>query len=255
MRNYLTIAAVAAAAFASPALAQDAEGDWTGAYIGVSAGYTGAKSDSSVALSGSWASESTALQNEVVSRWAASQSLDDFNFGGQIGYNYQTSGAVLGVEADISALNGDDVVTRSQASTAFPSLTYTYTNRVDPKYIFSAKAKLGVATGSTLFYVDGGWAWTKVDFGSDITSNGGYSKSGRLSTTTDGFIVGGGIEHKFSPNVSARLSYHYTDQGDETYVTAYNTGSTFAPPGANYTETFTQDLRMHLVRVGLNFHF
>jgi opacity protein-like surface antigen len=249
----LLLAATIGSVIATPALADD--GDWTGAYIGASVGYAAAKSDSTTALSGTWTSESAALQGEVTSRFAAAQSIDDVNFGGQIGYNYQTGGAVLGVEVDIAALSGESVVNRTQASTAFPALSYTYTNRVDPKSMIALKARIGAAMGNTLLYAEGGWAFVRADLGSDLTSNGGYSKSGRLSKTMDGFIVGGGVEHKLSSNVSARLSYNYADLGEESYVNAYNPGSTFAPPANNYTETMTQDLRMHLVRVGINFHF
>ena len=159
----------------------------------------------------------------------------------------------MGLEAEIAALPGKDVVSRTQASTAFPTLSYTYTNRFDPKHMIALKAKVGAAMGNTLFYAEGGWAFTRADLGADLTSNGNYNKSGRLSKTLDGVIVGGGVEHKFSPTISARLSYNYTDQGSETYVNAYNAGSTFVTPA--YTETMTQDLRLHLVRVGLNFHF
>lgn len=254
MRNLVYTAAVAACCLATPAFAED--GDWSGAYIGISAGYTAAKSDSTAVIGGSWTSESVALQNEVTSRLAQDQSFDDVNFGGQIGYNYQTGGAVMGIEFDMSALSGSEVLVRGPiATTAFPSLSYTYTNRIDPKHMFSIKGKLGAAMGNTLLYVEGGWAWTKAELGADLSSNGGYSKSGRLSKTMDGFIVGGGIEQRFGGNVSARISYHYTDQGSESYATAYNPGSNFAPPGANYSEVMTQDLRLHLVRVGLNFHF
>lgn len=247
----LLLAATAGCMIATPALAED--GDWTGGYIGVSVGYTAAKSDSTTALSGAWTTESAALQAEVTSRFAAAQSVDDVNFGGQIGYNYQMGGVVLGVEADIAALSGESVDTRTQASTTFPALSYTYTNRVDPKNMVALKARVGAAMGNTLFYAEGGWAFVKADLGSDLTSNGNYNKSGRLSKTMDGFIVGAGIEHKFASNVSARLSYNYADLGEESYVTGYNPGSAFVTPA--YTETMTQDLRMHLVRLGVNFHF
>ena len=65
--------------------------------------------------------------------------------------------------------------------------------------------------------------------------------------------MGGGLEHRFGSNVSLRVEYIYTDQGDVTYTTGYVTGSSFTSPA--YTETFTQDLKMHLVRVGFNLHF
>lgn len=252
MRKIAVLAALTASCLAAPAYAEDAE--WTGAYIGVHAGYSGTKSDSNVVLGGAWSSESAALRNEVVTNWSAKQSLDDMNFGAQIGYNYDAGGAVIGLEADFSILNGEDVVSSGPVpTTPFPSLTYNYGNRLDPKNQFSVKAKLGAPMGNTLIYAHGGWAWTRAEVGAEILSNGNYSKEGRVTETFDGFTVGAGIEHKFSPAVSARIEYAYTDQGDVTYDTAYRAGSAFLTPA--YTETFTQDLRSHAVRLGINFHF
>ena len=87
----------------------------------------------------------------------------------------------------------------------------------------------------------------------NVQSNGNYRKAALVDRTMDGFIVGGGIEHRLGNNVSARLTYQYADQGDETYTTAYQPGSSFTTPA--YTETVTQDLRLHLVRVGVNYRF
>lgn len=253
MKN-LIFAALLGCAVATPAFAED--GDWSGPYAGISAGYSGAKSATTTALSGSWASESQALRDDVTGKFAANQSVNDIAFGAQLGYNYQTGGAVLGLEAEFSLLNGESVSTRGPlATTPFPALSYTYTNRVDPKHMFALKAKVGAAMGKALIYAEGGWASAKADLGADIVSNGGYSKSGRLSKSLNGFIIGGGVEYRMSDSVSARLSYDYADLGDASYVNAYNSGSAFAPPGLNYTETMTQNLRLHLVRVGINFHF
>lgn len=253
MRKYLALAAIGSAIVASPAFAQDAE-EWTGAYVGIHAGYTNLKSDSAVALSGQWSVEAAQTRTDVVNNWSTSQSLDDMNFGAQIGYNYNFGGAVLGVEADISVLNGEDVSSRGPiAVTGLPSLTYTYGNTVDPKHSISARAKLGLPMGQTLFYAHGGWQWVRAEVAAEIVSNGGYTKEGRVSEDFNGYVVGAGIEHKFSPSVSARLEYAYSDLGDVSYVTAYRTGSTFTNPV--YTETVTQDMRMHTVKVGLNYHF
>lgn len=252
MKKTAVLAAFGAACLAAPAYAEDT--DWTGAYIGVHAGYSATKSDSAVTLGGQWSAESAALQNEVVSNWSAKQSLDDMNFGAQIGYNYDVGGAVIGLEADFSVLNGANVAsTGPVATTSFPALSYDYGNRLDPKNQFSVKARLGAPMGKTLIYAHGGWAWTRAEVGAEILSNANYSKEGRVTETFDGFTVGAGIEHKFSPAVSARIEYAYTDQGDVTYTTSYRAGSSFVTPA--YTETFTQDLRSHAVRLGINFHF
>lgn len=240
---------------ASPALADDADGTWTGAYAGVSIGYTDAKSDQTVALSGAWTSESTGLQAYATDFYPRDSKVQNVNFGGQIGYNYQTaSGLVLGLEADISAISGKESVARPlTATTPFPALSYAVTNTFDPKATYGLKAKLGFGSDNTLFYATGGWAWTTADLGVDITSNGGYHKTASVSRTFDGWQAGAGIEQRLGGNLSVRLDYNYIDQGKESFDTVYAPGSAFLTPA--YNETFTQELTTHMVRVGINFHF
>ena len=247
MGKFIISAVLATAAFASPALAED-EVNWDGVYVGVSAGYTETKSDTAVTLGGAWASETTALQTFVASNWSAKQSFGKENFGGQIGFNHQIGGAVIGLEANASALSGSNV--RNTGPLPAPSPTYTFTNTVDPKALYSIEAKAGVAMGKTLFYAHGGWAWVSANLSTDVVSSGSYSKVGGVDSTLDGFIVGGGIEHKFSQHVSLRVDYSYTDQGDVNYVTTFRNGNF-----PTYTESVNQDLRLHLVRVGMNYHF
>jgi len=250
MRKLLNLTAIAVCAIATPALAQDEDGSWTGAYVGVNAGYTDAKSDQTVVLGGNWSSESAALQTRVTTDYPTNSKVQDINYGAQIGYNVQAgSSLVIGVEADVSALSGKEALTHTSTGTP----TYTIANSFDPKVTYGVKGKVGIAAGNTLFYATGGWAWTQADLATDITSDGGYHKASSFSHTFDGYEVGGGLEHRFGSNVSLRVEYVYTDQGDVTYTTGYVTGSTFLSPA--YTETFTQDLTMHLVRVGFNLHF
>lgn len=250
MRNYcITAAAFAALTIANPAFA-DEESDWTGAYIGIHAGYTNIKSDSAPVLGGNWSIESAALQSNVVTNWSASQKVENVSFGAQLGYNVDVGGVVAGFEVDGTLHNGSDSYLRGPiASPGGPS--YTYGNTIDPKGSVSVRGKLGIPLGKTLIYATGGWGWTKAEVSADIISNGGYTKEGRVNHTFDGYLVGGGIEHKIGSNASVRLEYTYADQGDVTYITLPRTGNTFA----GYTETFTQDLRMHQVRIGLNYHF
>lgn len=257
MRKIATISAFAVCAIASPALADDGDASWTGAYVGVNAGYTDAKSDQSVAIGGSWATEATSLQDFVTGFYPSQAKSQNVNYGGQLGYNMQTSsGLVVGLEADVSGLSGKESTVRGPtAPTAFPTLTYTVANTFDPKVTYGVKAKVGFASGKTMFYATGGWGWTSADIAVDISSNNGYHKTAAFSHTFNGWEAGAGIEQRFGSNMSLRLEYVYTDQGHVTYTTGYASGSAFAPPAFNYTETFTQDLTMHLVRLGVNFHF
>ncbi len=250
MRKFVTLGALAIAVAATPALADDNDASWTGAYVGVNAGYTDAKSDQKVVLGGNWSIESAALQTRVTTDYPTASHVKDINYGGQIGFNVQAgSSLVVGIEADVSGLSGKD----SQIRTSAGAPTYTIANTFDPKVTYGVKGKLGFAAGNTLFYATGGYGWTQADLATDITSSGGYHKASAFSHTFNGYEVGGGIEHRFGGKLGLRLEYVYTDQGDVTYTTGYVTGSTFLTPA--YSETFTQDLRMHLVRVSMNYHF
>lgn len=255
MRKGLVFSAILASAVATPALADD--GEFDGPYAGISLGYSTVKSNQSVTLGGNWATEAAALKTFVTGFYPTNSKVNNVNFGGQIGYNHQdSSGLVLGVEANVSVLSGKDTQLRGpSASASFPALTYSVASTFDPKVTYGARGKLGLASGATLFYATAGWGWTNSDYAVDIVSNGGYHKTASGSHTSNGFEIGAGIEHKFGSNLSVRFDYTYSDQGDFTYQTGYATGSTFAPPTFNYTETFTQDLRQNLFRVGLNYHF
>lgn len=256
MKKVLGAFAISACCIASPALAE-VDADWTGAYIGIHAGYTSMKSDSTPTLGDDWiANEPATRRADVISKWSAQQKVENAHFGAQLGYNLDAGGVVVGVEADFTLHNGsDDLVRGPLVDSTSSGLSYTFGNHIDPKYAMSLRGKLGLPLGKTLVYAHGGWGWTRAEVAADIVSNGGYTKEGRVTETFDGYIIGGGIEHKVGSNASVRLEYSYADQGDVTYATAYRTGSTFAPPTYNYTETFTQDLRMHQVRIGLNYHF
>lgn len=254
MRTVIKSAALAACVIASPALAQDGD-NWTGAYVGLSAGYNDAKSDQTVALSGAWTTETAALQSNVVSFYPNNTKVQDLSYGAQLGYNMQTGGGlVLGLEAEVTGLSGSDTASKPLTpTTPFPALSYASSTTFDPKVSYGVKARLGFASGKTLFYVTGGWGWTDADISMDITSNGGYHKVASTSHTFNGYQIGGGIEHKLGSNMSLRLDYTYTDQGDFVFNTAYTPTSAFQTPA--YVETFRSDLQMHMVRLGVNFHF
>lgn len=249
------IIAAAACCFATPAFAED--GDWTGAYVGVSAGYNVSNSKSETTLSGNWSAETAGRRDFVIANSAAKQSVKDANYGVQAGFNAQIGESfVLGAEADFALLGGRNSYNRSVTYTpgapTVPTI-YTFENRIDPKMSYAVKGKLGIAIDKTLIYATGGWGWTRAEVGADISSNANYKKASKLNHTFNGYVVGGGIEHKFAQNISARIDYTYTDQGSTTYQTSYVTGSAFQSPA--YGETIRQDLKMHQVRVGMNFHF
>jgi outer membrane immunogenic protein len=250
MIKYLLVAGAACVA-ASPAAAQT----WTGGYIGAHIGYGSGSSDANGALSGQWSTETQALRDEVTNYISDDLDPQGLIYGIQAGYDHQTAGnLVLGVEADFSLMDvDDDRVSPLTPTVAFPALSYAASNSVDAKHMYSLRAKGGIAMGNSLIFVDAGWAWVKSRYSAALSSNGGYAKAGADSKTTDGFIVGAGFEHRVASNVSLRLHYNYTDQGDVTFTNGYLPGSTFTSPV--YTETYNQDLKLHLLKFGVNYRF
>lgn len=247
MKKMIIITAACVAMTTSAAAAEDS---WTGPYIGVHAGYGAANARSDAILTDQWAFEAQALQDRAAANFSRKVKPDGLLFGAQIGYNQQIgSSFLLGAELEYSNLDAKDRV--EQISTGAP--TYTSIHRFDAKHSFNLKAKAGFTTGRTLIYGTAGWNWTRAAVGTELVSTGGYSKAGGIKKSFDGLVVGGGLEHKLSNNVSARLEYAFSDLGKERFSTAYRTGSTFTSPV--YSEQLTEKFKIHAVKLGVNYNF
>ncbi|MBT3070957.1 outer membrane beta-barrel protein [Rhodomicrobium sp. Az07] len=144
----------------------------------------------------------------------------DFNGGfggGQIGYNWQgASPFVIGIEADLqgSGIGVDGVFARN--------------DEFNLNYFGTVRGRLGYAMGNTLVYATGGFAYGELEY-----KDGAYSKS----ESQTGWVLGGGLEHKFTQNISGKVEYQYLAFDDEKF--------------GNY-ET---DIGLNTIRVGLNYHF
>ena len=142
--------------------------------------------------------------------------------GGQIGYNWQKGAIVFGLEADAS-------------SSWVDGSTSGFGHSVD--WVMSTRGRLGVAFNDnrTMLYGTGGVAWADIDYNSGV---GSYSK------THFGWVIGGGIEHMLSQNLSARVEYLYYDFNDAT-----------APAGTLDAASTKLDPTMQTVRFGINLKF
>ena len=146
-------------------------------------------------------------------------------FGGvQAGYNWQTGPWVLGAEADI----GYGHPTRTRAFGA-------NTLKVEEGASGTVRGRAGYAIDRTLVYGTGGLAWANFE----TTANGAQKKD----DTRVGYVVGAGVEHAVTNNVSVKGEYLYENFGKTTANFA-------APVGAT-----RQSLSDHIVRVGVNYKF
>jgi outer membrane immunogenic protein len=198
--------------------------------------------------------------------WANKKFVDNFPFydgqidaepqlrggldGFQAGYNYRTDWLVLGIEGEFSwsGLKQNDFS------------CFTFGDQVcsaKSEWFAAVTARIGVADGSTQYYLKGGPAWTHDRFTDlatcagtqPITRNGFTASCGDTlfsNQTRFGWLIGGGIEYLFASNWSLKLEYNYMDFGGRSVL--FNDGA-----NGIFTEEIHQ--KINVVKVGLNYYF
>src|SRR5262245_34643162 len=159
MRKFLlATSALAALVMAAPASAADLRVkapqpympppfSWTGFYIGANLG-VGAARFTALDFDGIW--DCAAFTTNHIG-WTA---------GGQVGYNYQIGGLVLGVEADINWTSFDKVRTIPSSCGVVPC-TFTTGGKWD--WFSTLRGRVGVAFDRGLAYATAGVAWASVE--------------------------------------------------------------------------------------------
>lgn len=230
--------------------------NWTGWYVGANVGYGWGRSQTETFLdpTSSWAVEPQAFRDSFVTMSNARFYPRGVVGGIQAGYNLQSGSWLLGVEADF---NGSDVNRTIAYSGLQPGsvITRSFTQSTRLDWFATFRPRVGYVFDRTLWYVTGGLAVGELEGSWQLLSDNGYAKAGSGRDTRLGWTAGAGVEHAFASNWSLKLEYLYTDLDNVSYASVYLPGSTFAPPGANYREQISQDLRFHTMRVGLNYKF
>lgn len=166
---------IAAAAALLPAAA-NAQTNWSGFYLGPELGGASARlsvsgADNIFQLSGERPAAPGSPNNPLIvvpgymQDYAGSDHDLSLLYGGVAGAQLQTGALVIGVEADLHGSRdaGSFSVTQSAPSTLLAptsTLTQARTARID--YDWSARARLGIATGRSLFYATGGVAQARI---------------------------------------------------------------------------------------------
>jgi outer membrane immunogenic protein len=233
--------------------------NWTGFYIGGSAGAAlhEAKTDFSAADAWDTGYSGSPISNSKIGGIV----------GGQLGYNYQIRNFVIGAEGDISYLGG---LGRTGIG-AWPDCHVgicTPTAQTDVTAFASIRARAGIDFSGTLVYGTAGIGWLKLKDNFNVQGTSfvcppcayvGPSKGGNFASSkwAPAFVVGGGIEQMITPNWSIKgealwVRTETTDASatDTHYFNAVNsrTGLTAVPP-VNFTHQLT------IGRVGLNYKF
>ncbi len=225
---------LATAAIAAPlSLAQAADigdpaYDWSGAYIGVQAGYL-------------WGDASVVNFNAGGAVNATSTpDPDGFLAGLHAGYNHQIDAFVLGVEADINFSGASSGFERALNAGGVPFAT-AIDHKADVDLTASLRARLGYAAGEFMPYLTAGLAVADYDVRRSHTVN-----QGKHQETMLGWTVGAGMEWAATESLTTRIEYRYSDYGKE------GGSSNFA----NFPlETNDISLDTHQVTVGLSYKF
>lgn len=182
----------------APSLPVVAAYDWSGFYIGVNGGGGGGQNCFHyIRVTGGCHNPSGGL------------------VGGQIGYNWQLSNVVLGVEfsGDWADLTGSNVRPLGPWGTMNSHISG----------IYMGTARAGYAWDRTLLYIKGGVAWVDTDF--HLTCNGIVgggiclpvgATAERSSVTRVGGVVGAGVEYAVSKNLILGIEGDYFPLGTRT---------------------------------------
>jgi opacity protein-like surface antigen len=155
--------------------------------------------------------------------------------GVQLGYNYQFSPWLLGVEAEFDW-------TSAEGTTNFINPAAALSVTSDHKWYDTLDGRLGYTLGSWLFYAKGGVAWMNADY--RLAVNSGLVGSASTSLTRTGWNVGTGVEYLLWPRVSVKVEYNYLDFGTGSLGLA-------TPFGLGVTAR----TQVNEVKAGLNVHW
>jgi outer membrane immunogenic protein len=237
------LSTVALIAFAAPAAAADLAArpyvkappapiavvyDWSGFYIGANGG---------------WGSSSKCWDLvDPAGAFIAAEGCHDADggtVGGQIGYRWQASQWVFGLEAQ-----GNWADFQGRNISQFNPL-FTNDTRVDAFGLFTGQ--VGVAFNNALLYVRGGAAVTSDRYRSYFTGTSVLAAN-TVDDTRWGAVVGVGMEYGFTPNWSVGINYDHMFMQDRTYT--FTNNGTFGAPGTLFgTDRIRQDVDLVTARI------
>ena len=178
MTKFLTAALVATTALSAPAFAQGSDpAPFTGPRVEAVAGYDRIQ--------------------------GGGEHKSGVSYGGAVGYDIQTGGAVLGVEAEATGSTTDSC--GGAGSVADPQICLKAGRDL------YAGGRVGAVLGeNTLLYAKAGYTNARVR----LTSNDGTTTSTLTGRNLDGVRVGAGIEQRIGTKAYVKAEYRYSNYQD-----------------------------------------
>ncbi|HXX02917.1 MAG TPA: outer membrane beta-barrel protein [Xanthobacteraceae bacterium] len=246
-------AAYAADIAPGPAAFPAAPYNWSGFYVGATAGAAWGQYDtktSTVSDTYMDAVEAAAVNT------AAAQSLkaNGFAAGLEGGYNWQSGHLLLGLEADLQALHLNGASnTGAVAYPDAPVFAFTATASGGSDWLFTLRPRIGYVTANNwLLYVTGGLALTKLQANFSFVDSLFAEESGSVDTLRIGTAAGGGFEVPLSDRLSVKFDYLHVGFGDTAGTSTANNLTTIFPDQVFF---HSSDLKADIFRAGLNYRF
>lgn len=241
---------------AAPAYAQDS-GGWTGFYAGVDGG--GARGRLSVQATDPVLQytninppgvQPISIVPSTSVPLAARGHDTSLRYGALAGFQFQSGHIVFGIEADVRA-GGSAIAAESTQPMPLtllaPASSVTLERDAKSGLTWSARARIGYASGSTLVYATGGIAGAHVRVrGEDsytipagnagnpvqaFPAQGPFIVTARETRDLIGWSAGIGFERRIAAHVRLGLDARYSDYGTKTFALA-NATQTNAGPAA-----------------------
>ncbi|MBV9243066.1 MAG: porin family protein [Acidobacteria bacterium] len=239
----------------APPVTAPAVTSWSGFYIGLDGGYSWGRSrdDAIFSVGG------VPVVPPPGSTGSTTFNLNGGLFGGQIGYNWQISNWVLGLEGDGQWSNERGSSNFTCAGSVLPiniavvpgvcgvaGVVVPMTQTIEA--FGTVRGRIGLlATPDILLYGTGGLAIGSIRTDlSLVNAAGAVLVAASNSTTRVGWTAGAGIEGMFAPHWSAKLEYLFMDFG------SFNNAVT-VPAGLGVT--VNSRVTDNVLRAGVSYHF
>jgi len=179
---------------------------------------------------------------------------DGFLGGGQLGYNWQWTNWVAGVEGDISASHLSNSGPFNIVTTGIVSSTTAGTAEFRSDPFITVRGRFGYAAGNLLFYGTGGFAWARERLSATGTTQSCIIIFGCGPLTSfassdahwvGGWAAGAGVDYAFAPNWFVRIEYLRIDVGTHNFSVDPNLSGTRLPLASHFD----------VARFGLNYRF
>lgn len=187
---------------------------WTGFYAGLNAGAAFGGADMNNRVTDAFLT--SAFADEYKSQYQRSMNASDtgFSAGAELGYNWQVSNLLLGVETDFNyaGLQASQKRVYDVTDPQIFSEDQRFSSEVN--WFGTARVRIGfLASDQLLIYGTGGLAYGNVDASFHQTESSSYDWKGSDSSTRLGWTLGGGAEYAFDNNWSVGAEYLYVDLG------------------------------------------